>query len=419
MKEDVIATDHITKRFRVPVDHAGTLQYRFAHPISSFRYREFAALEDVTFTVPRGQFLGITGPNGCGKSTLLKIISRIYEPDSGRIAIRGRVSPFLELGVGFKHELTARHNVFLGGAVLGLTRDELTERMDDVFEFAELKGFADQKLKNFSSGMILRLAFSVAMLADADTLLMDEVLAVGDAHFQEKCFDVFSHYKRSGRTVILVSHDLGALETYCDRVLLFESGRLVADGTPADVVSQYRHFVATLSDATSPHSAIAAPSITGHRWGSREVEITRIQLLGPDGRPHQSFLSGGELTVALDYRINVLTPHFACTLRIQRSDGSYLAEPNTKLSRFQLSGGPPGTTGTIRYRIHSLSLLTASYMVTTSLYAEHMSHTYDHLDDGLTFRVTDELGRPGTVDLGGVWEHETEGADLAAAARRQ
>lgn len=181
-----IAVDHVGKSFRLPLDHAATLQYRVSHLHSSSRFRELRALQDVTFAVERGEFLGITGPNGCGKSTLLKILAGIYPPDRGRVVIDGRVSPFLELGVGFKPELTARENIFLGGAVMGLSRGEIAARVAAVLDFAELEDFADQKLKNFSSGMAVRLAFSVAMLADADILLMDEVLAVGDARFQEK-----------------------------------------------------------------------------------------------------------------------------------------------------------------------------------------------------------------------------------------
>jgi ABC-type polysaccharide/polyol phosphate transport system ATPase subunit len=415
MSDDAVTVDHVTKRFRVPLDHAISLQYRFAHPASMFRYREFAALEDVSFSIPKGQFVGITGPNGCGKSSLLKVMSRIYAPDSGSVRMSGRYSPFLELGVGFKQELTARQNVYLGGTVLGVTRDELAERINDVFDFAELAGFADQKLKNFSSGMVLRLAFAVAMLADADTLLMDEVLAVGDAHFQEKCFDVFAQYKRQKRTIILVSHDLAALESYCDRVLLFESGRLVMDGEPGEVVSKYRHFVAGLSDAQNSHDA-ARPD--EHHWGTKDVEITGVRLLGADGDPHQSFSSGGEVTIAVDYRINSPVTSFVCSLRLQRSDGQYLAEPSTKPSHYRLLGGDKGTVGTLCYRIQTLPLLGASYEVAASLFDDHLAHTYDHFGDGVRFHVSDDLGRLGVLDLGGTWEQLQGGGPGAGAAER-
>src|SRR4029077_16856327 len=176
---------------RVPLDRSATLKYRVTHLRSSARYRDFHALEDVSFSVPHGQFLGIIGHNGSGKSTLLKILSQIYQPTTGSVHVDGPVSPFLELGVGFNPELTARENVYLNGAVIGLTRRDLAGRVDDILAFAEVSDFSEQKLKNFSSGMQVRLAFSVAIQADAGILLMDEVLAVGDARFAEKCFDIF------------------------------------------------------------------------------------------------------------------------------------------------------------------------------------------------------------------------------------
>ena len=231
----VVEVSHLRKRFRLPLDRSTTLKYRVTHWRSSSRYRDLVALRDISFDIPPGQFLGIAGPNGCGKSTLLKILCRIYKADSGYARVNGEFSAFLELGVGFNPELTARENIFLGGAMLGLTRAQLRDKVDEVFAFAELEDFAEQKLKNFSSGMQVRLAFSVAILAQTDLLVMDEVLAVGDASFQEKCFDTFSRYKREGKTIVLVSHDLASLEEYCDRVLLLNHGEIIADGPAAEV----------------------------------------------------------------------------------------------------------------------------------------------------------------------------------------
>ena len=235
-----VVVDGVSKRFRIPLDRSSTLKHRVTHWRSAARFRDFFALHDVSFEVPDGQFLGITGPNGCGKSTLLKCLTRIYEPDSGRVALNGDVSAFLELGVGFHPELTARENIFLAGAVMGLTRTQLVSRVDAVLHFADLEEFAELKLKNYSSGMQVRLAFTVAILAKAEILLMDEVLAVGDASFQAKCFDIFTRFKREGRTIVLVSHDLSTLDRYCDRVLLMQHGRIARDGPAAEVTAYYR-----------------------------------------------------------------------------------------------------------------------------------------------------------------------------------
>lgn len=237
-----ISAQDISKCFRIPLDKSNTLKYRVTHWKSASRFRDLFALQNVSFEVPRGQFLGITGPNGCGKSTLLMILTRIYKPDAGQLTINGDVSAFLELGVGFNPELTAHENIFLGGAVLGLGRSQLAGRIDAILHFAGLDEFAELKIKNYSSGMQVRLAFTVAILAKADILLMDEVLAVGDANFQAKCFDVFTRFKQEGRTIILVSHDLGSLERYCDRVLLMQHGRIIADGPADEVTDTYRQL---------------------------------------------------------------------------------------------------------------------------------------------------------------------------------
>ena len=408
MTAPAIRVTGVTKHFRVPTDRGTTLKYRVTHPRSSGRYRTLLAVDDVSFDVPPGGFLGITGPNGCGKSTLLKLLSRIYTPDSGAIALNGRVSPFLELGVGFNPELTARENIFLGGAVLGLTRRELAGRVDEILDFAELTAFADQKLKNFSSGMGVRLAFTVAVQANAEILLMDEVLAVGDARFQEKCFAVFSDYKRQGRTIVLVSHDLSALSLYCDRVLLMQHGRVIEDGMPHDVTSRYRRIVGQMSEADHRAHAHGDSSSSAQRWGTREVEITSIRLLDENGTEHTTFTSERPLDVAIDFALNETVNEFVVGLEFVRTDGISIAGPNTKSSKMRISGLRQGDRGTIRYQVESLSLLGAEYTLTAVICDEVLSHEFDHIQDALTFRVVDETGQMGLVDLHGTWQLQTQ-----------
>jgi ABC-type polysaccharide/polyol phosphate transport system ATPase subunit len=403
VSEPVIRVEGVSKRFRIPLDRSTTLKYRATHFRSSSRYRDLMALHNVSFDVGAGEFLGITGPNGCGKSTLLKILSRIYSPDSGQIKLAGRVAPFLELGVGFNPELSARENIFLGGAVLGLTRRELSDRVHHILEFAELEDFADQKVKNFSSGMAVRLAFTVAIQADADILLMDEVLAVGDARFQEKCFDVFSDHKRQGRTVILVSHDLGALNLYCDRVLLIQKGEVVADGPAADVTSQYRRIVGAMSEAEDQEHHHEPVAETANRWGTRDIEITAVRLLDETGNEHTAFATGGELTVALDYRVHADVKEFVFGLSFKRSDGISLSDPNTQSANCRVTATGPGTQGTITYTIPHVNLLAAKYLVAAIVYDGSLNHAFDHIEDAASFRVVDEKGRSGMVELGGTW----------------
>jgi len=235
----VIEVRDLVKEFAIPLERTDSVKERVLHPFARPRTRQLTALNRISFDVRRGEFFGIVGRNGTGKSTLLKILASIYGSDAGSIRIAGRLAPFIELGVGFNQELTARENVILNGVMMGLKRNVTEDRVDAVIEFAELQEFADLKLKNYSSGMLVRLAFSVMLQSDADILLVDEVLAVGDASFQQKCEDVFHDIRGSGRTVVLVTHDMSAVEQFCDRAMLLEGGDIVIIGEPHEVAHRY------------------------------------------------------------------------------------------------------------------------------------------------------------------------------------
>jgi ABC-type polysaccharide/polyol phosphate transport system ATPase subunit len=230
----------VSKTFWIPHEQRMRLKEYVAHPLRRMTHERNDALQELTFSVPAGEFFGVIGPNGSGKSTLLKVLAGIYRADSGSVTLRGRLSPFIELGVGFNPEFTARTNIEINGMLIGLTRRQLADRFDSIVEFAGLERFVDQQLKNYSTGMLLRLAFSVAIQVPFDILLLDEALAVGDADFQEKCFRTFEQMRSDGRTVVLVSHDLSAITTFCDRALLLNQGRIAAIGDPAEVVSAYQ-----------------------------------------------------------------------------------------------------------------------------------------------------------------------------------
>jgi ABC-type polysaccharide/polyol phosphate transport system ATPase subunit len=234
-----IRAEGLSKTFRVPQEATHTLKERVLHPLRHTRHETFRALNDVTFDVAPGEFFGIVGRNGSGKSTLLKCLAGIYGVDAGRIWLSGRMSTFIELGVGFNPDLAALDNVVMNGIMLGLTPREARSRYERVIEFAELEEFQDLKLKNYSSGMHVRLAFSVAIQVDADILLIDEVLAVGDAAFQQKCFDVFNRMRDEGRTIVFVTHDMGAATRFCHRAMLLERGDVVALGDPESVAERY------------------------------------------------------------------------------------------------------------------------------------------------------------------------------------
>jgi ABC-type polysaccharide/polyol phosphate transport system ATPase subunit len=234
-----IVASGLTKTFRLPHEQRTTIKEYFLHPVRRVGYDQNEALVDVSFTVAEGEFFSVIGPNGSGKSTLMKIIAGIYRQNSGAIQVNGKLSPFIELGVGFNTELTARDNVRINATLLGLSRRELAQRYDEIVAFAELERFMDQKLKNFSSGMQVRLAYSIAIQVSFDILLLDEVLAVGDGEFAEKCMETFEQIRAAGKTIVFVSHDLAAVKYFSDRVLYLEQGRPMALGAADEVVARY------------------------------------------------------------------------------------------------------------------------------------------------------------------------------------
>ena len=235
----VIEARDVHKTFRIPSQRLDTVKERVTHPLARRSYRELRALRGISFHVHLGEFFGIVGRNGSGKSTLLKIMASIYRADRGRVRMAGRLAPFIELGVGFNPELTSRENVVLNGVLMGLTRQEAARRLDAVLDFAELREFADLKLKNYSSGMMVRLAFSVMVQANADIMLIDEVLAVGDAAFAQKCMDVFHARRAAGKTVVLVTHDMATVQSFCDRAMLIHDGEIRYLGDPEETALRY------------------------------------------------------------------------------------------------------------------------------------------------------------------------------------
>ena len=238
----VVVLDHVHKSFRLPHQQYSTLKERVLHPLRSTTFDELQALNDVHISIKQGEFFGIVGRNGSGKSTMLKCLAGIYRPERGTIAIHGRLSPFIELGVGFNPDLTARDNVVINAVMMGLTRREAAACFERVIAFAELEEFVDLKLKNYSSGMAVRLGFATAIQVAADVLLVDEVLAVGDAAFQQKCFEEFNRLKAEGCTVVFVTHDMHAVERYCDRAMLIERGDVLQVGEPHAIARAYNEL---------------------------------------------------------------------------------------------------------------------------------------------------------------------------------
>jgi ABC-type polysaccharide/polyol phosphate transport system ATPase subunit len=305
----VIEARALEKTFRIPEHQIDTVKERALHPFRRIAYRELAALRDVSFDVRDGEFFGIVGQNGSGKSTLLKVMASIYRADAGRIRMAGRPAPFIELGVGFNPDLTARENVVLNGVLMGLSKTEARRRFDAVLEFAELEDFAELRLKNYSSGMLVRLAFAVMVQADADIMLIDEVLAVGDVAFATKCIEVFHERRRAGKTVVLVSHDMGAIQSLCHRAMLMEHGRVTYIGNPEETAMRYYRLNFAGTGLGSERSGDdekrrEVPQINARKLGAR--------LLDPGGREVASVPQGTPLRLEaqLEARRDLEQPNF-------------------------------------------------------------------------------------------------------------
>jgi ABC-2 type transport system ATP-binding protein len=294
MRPPAIQVEDLHKSFRIPTQRVDSLKERFVRPFAAREYRELHALGGISFEIRQGEFFGIVGRNGSGKSTLLKLLASIYRADSGRIRIAGRLAPFIELGVGFNQELTARENVVLNGVMMGLTPKEVRRRLDGVIDFAELREFADLKLKNYSSGMLVRLAFAVMMEADADVLLIDEVLAVGDAAFQQKCADAFREMKTAGKTIVLVTHEMSSVEEYCHRGMLIHDGDIAYLGEPEEVGRRYLRL-----NFEGEGAAIGA----GLGEEAQEAEMVKLldaRLVDVDGKRVKSAEHGEKLRIQIE-----------------------------------------------------------------------------------------------------------------------
>lgn len=319
MNDIVIKVDSVSKNFKLPHEKTSSIKSVFTGLVSKRRkgYEIQRALKDISFEIKRGEFFGIVGRNGSGKSTLLKILAGIYQPNKGSVFVRGKVVPFIELGVGFNPELTGRDNVFLNGALLGFSREEVVAMYDDIVEFAELERFMDQKLKNYSSGMQVRLAFSLAIRANADVLLVDEVLAVGDAAFQRKCYEYFKDLKRDKKTVVFVSHDMGAIRQFCDRALLIDNSKIKNIGDSSVISKEYSQLF--IDNAANNHDTIRQRKTK--RWGNGDIKFTDVKIS----------LENDEINVVAEAEAKKEMDGVLYGLHIVGQDGSEITAMNNRM----------------------------------------------------------------------------------------
>src|ERR1700710_1819780 len=399
-----IQVEGLKKAFRIPTQRVDSFKERLVHPFAARDFRELKALNGISFEVRQGEFFGIVGRNGSGKSTLLKILASIYRADAGTIRIAGRLAPFIELGVGFNQELTARENVLLNGVMMGLTPKEVRDRQDAVIDFAELHDFADLKIKNYSSGMLVRLAFSVMLQADADVLLIDEVLAVGDAAFQQKCADAFHQMKAEGKTIVLVTHEMSSVEEYCHRAMLINDGKIRHIGDPGEVG---RHYLQLNFETGSPEDHAHVKEQPGD-----EVKLLDIWLEDEAGERTTNVEHGARFHLCAE--LEALSPleGMGVSFAVANADGIAVTDFGTPpFLDGELQPFEPGQRVTVRIDIENL-LMAGRYFVHLGVTRGLGQGVALYLNSALDFAVFG--GRPTSSMI--TLPHEIE-ADVDAADR--
>jgi ABC-type polysaccharide/polyol phosphate transport system ATPase subunit len=413
-KDIAIKVENVSKAFRIPHEKISSLRGAFVNLFGDKGYEEFKALDNVSFRVKKGEFFGIIGRNGSGKSTLLKILAGIYKPDEGRVKINGLISPFLELGIGFNPELSGRDNIYLNAAVLGLTHKQIDEKFDDIVRFSELKRFIDQKVKNYSSGMQVRLAFSVAIHANRDILLMDEVLAVGDANFQQKCISEFTKYKHLGKTVVLVTHDIATVQKYCDRAMLLRDGKIKMIGDPGKVSSEYiyqnmtdeekRLFEEEKERRKKAEKEVRKRKEKFEKKQQKIASITKVEFLNADGQSRKNFLTGDDLSVRVYFRVNEPKKVFNFGIGLYNEQNEYISGIHTLLDKIETDKYVK--KGFVQLDLKKIPIKSGAYFVKASICGDDTRLYFDFLDKSDLFRInTPGLNQEGIFNMEYKWHN--------------
>jgi len=388
-----IRAERLSKTYRLRRERGRTLKETFLRQYAPSEQVE--ALRDVSFSVERGGAFGVVGANGSGKSTLLKLLAGTAKPSGGTLAVDGRVTALLEIGAGFHPDFTGRENSYLNGSLLGLKRREVDRAMPAIEEFADLGRFFDAAVKTYSSGMYMRLGFSVAVHLDPDVLLVDEVLAVGDEYFQHKCFAKIAEFRAARKTIVLVSHDLGAVARLCDRAIWLEEGRIAAEGAPHDVINAYHVKVGEKEQRER-----AARGEIGARWGSKEIEITGARVLGPDGDERAVLESGRPAVIEIGFRNPRGVTDAVFGIYVYRDDGTGVYGTNTLMDGVSV---PVRAAGVARFAIDELALLPGAFDVDIGI-IDPQDRYYDYHQKGLQFRVIGRSREVGVARLPHRWE---------------
>jgi ABC-2 type transport system ATP-binding protein len=389
-----VEVDHVTKTFRRHHERATSLK-QFITGGRRRNFDDFVALDDVSFNVRRGEVFGVIGHNGSGKSTMLKCMASIIRPSGGSVRVHDRMSALLELGAGFHPELTGRENVFLNAALLGMTRREITERYEEIVEFSGLEDeFLDTPVKTYSSGMYVRLAFSIAINVEPDLLIIDEILAVGDIDFQRKCTERFLEFRNSGRTTVLVTHDLESVRTMCDRAVWLDHGKLLGTGNPGEIVDGYTQSMSGARDRVA--------ALGSYREGSGEIQFTDISM-SVGGERSVRVRTGDDIDIDMTFATGSHMESPAISVMVSTASGIALTNPSTRDAGIDL--GRVTSNGSLRLRLPDLALLPGAYHVQCTITDSRRQHVYDRVHQAVAFDVLagDPLEERGVVSLRPEW----------------
>lgn len=400
---DVIVVKNVTKEFKVYSDKSNTLKEKIIFKERNSHSKR-KVLDDISFTIKKGEAVGLIGHNGCGKSTTLKMLTKIMYPDSGSVQVSGRVSSLLELGAGFHPDMSGRENIYINASIFGLTRKEIDERIEDIIEFSELGAYVDNPVRTYSSGMYMRLAFSVAINVDADVLLVDEILAVGDANFQNKCMNRLRQIKDAGTTIVIVSHSMDQIESICDRSIWINDGKIVIDGVPHIVHREYLEFLGGFNFAEQTQGKDSDDTNEIKRNGSGEIEIDECVVLNKDKQKQTVYEVGEELTLQFHYKVKqemLANIHFC----IYREDdmlclGTSVWEDFNELRTLSKDG-------VFSITFPELTLLPSHYKVEIRILTGG-AQSIDTIDEACKFQVISKKHESGVCQIAHVWSFEED-----------
>lgn len=414
--ETIIKVENVSKKFKLYYDRPLSLKERVVRG-SKGVYKEFYALDDVSFEIKKGSTVGLLGQNGCGKSTLLKIINRTMFPEEGNVTVKGKVASLIELGAGFHPELSGRENIYTNATIFGFTKEEIDERIPDIIKFSELEEFIDNPIRTYSSGMYARLGFSVAIHVDADILLVDEILGVGDMNFQAKCANKIYEMRKKGVTIVMVSHDMSSIERLCDYAVWLDHGHKIAEGQPRLIMNKYIEFMAGKQEARSKEERkveepqeeilecvteekksrdsdrIVIEDIThiGPHFGTGDVLFTDVKVLDEKGVDKRAFQSGENVSIVATYKCQVPVEQIKVNvgLEIRNKDGSYVYGTNT--ARDGSGGLDVRPEGKLEIRLPNLELVEGTYTIGVALANQEETLSYDHYHEMVEIRIYSDI----------------------------